>query len=64
LTPRNARGFWLIALERRARKLPDLRKDMVTRDEAKEWRGVSKIPLKIIKRDVEVRKRDVMLIEK
>jgi hypothetical protein len=37
---------------------------MVTRDEAKEWRGVSKIPLKIIKRDVEVRKRDVMLIEK
>jgi hypothetical protein len=37
---------------------------MVTRDEAKEWYGVSKIALKIIKRDVEVRKRDVMLIEK
>jgi hypothetical protein len=37
---------------------------MVTRDEAKEWCEVSKTALKIIKGDVEVRKRDVMLIEK
>lgn len=60
LTPLNARGFGLIVLERRARKLPDLSEDMVARDEAKEWRGVSKIPLKIMTRDVEILKRDVM----
>jgi len=45
-----------MALERRARKLPDLREDMVTRDEVKEWCGTSKMFPKT-KRDVEISRK-------
>lgn len=62
LSPLKTRGFWLTTLERSVRKLPNLREDMVTRVEVKEWRETTKISSKLRKRDVEASKTEMMLV--